>query len=148
MDRFQDIFTPPSSPTPEYNPREDILNQIRSMEDGERCDIRAQQFMNQFQTEPQMQDQGEVGGHPQQRIPVNPVGIHPPQGVPPVNTVNPPLNPANPVNLQIVNEYNSFNLANITPPIAPRWKQPGSHLDEFRKFKWSCLHILMVQGAT
>ena len=53
MDWFQDIFTPPSSPTPEYNPREDVLNQIQSMEDGDRRDARAQHFMNQFQAEQQ-----------------------------------------------------------------------------------------------
>ena len=80
--------------------------------------------MNQFQTEPQVQEQGAVDGHqgavggqPPQGIPINPVGEHPPQGVPPVNPVNPPLNHANPENFPIVNEYNSFNLANITPPI-------------------------------
>ena len=126
MDQFQDIFTPLSSPTPEYNPREDVLNEIQSMEDGDRQDARAQHFMNQFQAE--QQEQGAVGGHP------GAVGGHPPQGVPPVN-------PANPTNFQIVNKYNSFNLANITLPIAPRWKQPDNLLDEFRKFKWSCLHI-------
>ena len=27
-----------------------------------------------------------------------------------------------PANVQIVNEFNSFNLENITPPIAPKWK--------------------------
>ena len=43
------------------------------------------------------QEQGVVGGHP-------------PQDVPPV----------------IVNEYNSFNLANIMPPIGPKWKQPDN----------------------
>ena len=89
------------------------------MEDGDRRDVRAQHFMNQFQAK--QQEQGVVGGHP-------------PQGVPPVN-------PVNLANFQIVNEYNSFNLANITPPIAPRWKQPDNLLDEFRKFKRSCLHI-------
>ena len=83
------------------------------MEDGERRDIRAQQFMNQFQDE-----QGAVGGQPPQGTPVNPA--------PPVNVMNPPLNPANPANFQIVNEYNSFNLANITPPIAPKWRQPDN----------------------
>ena len=62
MDQFQDIFTPPSSPTPEYNPREDVLNQIQSMEDGDRRDARAQHFMNQFQAE--QQEQGAVSGHP------------------------------------------------------------------------------------
>ena len=75
--------------------------------------------MNQFQAEEQ--EQGVVGGHP-------------PQDVPPVN-------PANPANFQIVKEYNSFNLANIKPPIAPKWKQLDNLLDEFRKFKHSCLHI-------
>ena len=105
------------------------------MEDGERRDVRAQQFMNQFQIEPQVQEQGAFGGYPEA------VGGHPPQGAPPVYPVNPLLNPANPANFQIVNEYNSFNLANITPPIAPKWKQPDNLLDEFRKFKCSCLRI-------
>ena len=46
MDHFQEIFTSSDSPTPDYNPREDVLNQIRQMEDGERRNIRAQQFIN------------------------------------------------------------------------------------------------------
>ena len=96
------------------------------MEDGDRRDARAQHFMNQFQAE--QQEQGAVSGHP------GAVGGHPPQGVPPVN-------PANLANFQIVNEYNSFNLTNITLPIAPKWKQPDNLLEEFRKFKQSCLHI-------
>ena len=133
MDHFQDIFTPPAYPTHEYNPREDILNQIRSMEDGERREVRAQQFMNQFQGEQQVQEHGAVGGDPQGYPQVNP------QGYAPVNP--PPLNPTNPANFQIVNEYNSFNLANITPPIAPKWRQPDNLLDELRKFKHSCPHI-------
>ena len=118
MERFQDIFTPPASPTHEYNLREDILNQIRGMEDRERRDGRAQQFMNQFQGEQQIQEQGAVGGDPQGYPLVNPQGYQPvnPQGYAPVN---PPLNPANPANFQIINEYNSFNLANITLTVAP-----------------------------
>ena len=40
-----------------------------------------------------------------------------------------------------MNEYNSFNLANITPPVAPKWKQPDNLLDEFQKFKYSCKRI-------
>ena len=124
MDHFQDIFTHPDSPTPEYNPRDDVLNQIRWMEDGERRDFRAQQFINQFQADGQ--EQGAVGGR------------SPEVADPPVNLM---LNPANSANFQIVNEYNSFNLANITPPTAPKWKQPDNLLDEFRKFKRSCLHI-------
>ena len=82
--------------------------------------------MNQFQAE--QQEQGVVGGHPPQEVP--------------------PVNPVNPANFQIVNEYNSFILANIMPPIAPKWKQPDNLLDEFRKSKRSCLHILMVLCAT
>ena len=129
MGHFQDIFTPPQSLTPEYNLREDVLNQICSMEDGERRDARARQFMNQFQHEqqqPMQQEQGAVGGDPQGYPPVNPPMN--PQGFaqvnplmnPLMNPANPPVNPANPANFQIVNEYNSFNLANITPPVAPR----------------------------
>ena len=41
MDHFQEIFTPPDSPAPDYDPRENILNQIRQMEqmeDGDRRD--------------------------------------------------------------------------------------------------------------
>ena len=38
----------------------------------------------------------------------------------------PPLPPAavrqDPANVNIVNESNSFNLANVTPPIPPKWK--------------------------
>ena len=35
MDHFQEIFTLPESSVPEYDPRENVLNQIRWMEDGE-----------------------------------------------------------------------------------------------------------------
>lgn len=86
------------------------------MEDGERRDLRAQQFMDQFQ----MSNENELGA----------VGAQP--------SGQPTVSPANPANVQIVNEYNSFNLANITPPIAPKWKQPNDLLDDFRKFKQSC----------
>ena len=53
MDHFQEIFTLPESPAPEYDPRENVLNQTRRMEDGdsERRDAHARQFMNQFQQE-------------------------------------------------------------------------------------------------
>ena len=52
MDHFQEIFTPPESPAPDYDPRENVLNQIRQMEqmeDGARRDARVRQFINQFQ---------------------------------------------------------------------------------------------------
>ena len=47
MDHFQENFTPPKSPAPEYDARENVLNQIRRMEDGdsERRDACARQFM-------------------------------------------------------------------------------------------------------
>ena len=44
-------------------------------------------------------------------------------------------------NVQIVNEFNSFNLENITPPIAPKWKHSETLLDEYYKFKHSCQRI-------
>ena len=46
-----------------------------------------------------------------------------------------------PANVNIVNEYNSFNLTNVTPPIAPKWKTSETLLDGFCKFKWSCQRI-------
>ena len=46
-----------------------------------------------------------------------------------------------PANVQIVNELNSFNLENITPPIAPKWKHSETLLDEYHKFKCSCQRI-------
>ena len=103
MDHFQEIFTPPASPAPDYNPREDILHQIYSMEDGDRRDARAWQFINQIPGE--QQDQGAVGGVGQSfegYPPVNSQQYQPmnPQGPPPVNhqefqPVNPPVNPVN-----------------------------------------------------
>ena len=36
-----------------------------------------------------------------------------------------------PANVNIVNEYNSFNLANVTLPIAPKWKMSETLLDDF-----------------
>ena len=35
MGHFQEIFTPPESPGPDYEPRENVLNQIRQMEQME-----------------------------------------------------------------------------------------------------------------
>ena len=42
--------------------------------------------------------------------------------------------------VHILNEYNSFNLASITP-ITPKWKQPDILVEEFHKFKCSCMRI-------
>ena len=60
MDHFQEIFTPPESPSPDYDPREKVLNQIRQMEDGDRRDARVRQFINQFQAVDEQE--GAVGG--------------------------------------------------------------------------------------
>ena len=92
MDHFQEIFTPPESPAPDYGPRENVLNQIRQMEqmeDGDRRDARARQFINQFQAVDEQE--GAVGGQ------VSPV--------PPI--INLQVNP-NLDNVQTVNEYNSI----------------------------------------
>ena len=103
------------------------------MEDREndRRDTCARLFINQFQEvetgDLHGQEQGAVGGQvpkvPQAQVPLQ------------------PINPGNPANVQIVNEYNSFHLANITPPVAPKWKHPDSLLDEFHKFRRSCQRI-------
>ena len=53
----------------------------------------------------------------------------------------PKVSTENPANVSIVNKYNSFNLANVTPPVAPKWKQTDTLLDEFRKFWHSCQRI-------
>ena len=55
---------------------------------------------------------------------------------PPCVTNNP-----DPAHVQIVNEYNSFNLQNITPPIALKWKHSETLLDDLCKFKCSYQQI-------
>ena len=54
------------------------------------------------------------------------VGAEPP---PPPQTTGPMVHPVrqDPANVNIVNKYNSFNLANVTPPTAPKWKTSDSH---------------------
>ena len=66
---------------------------------------------------PEQGDVGAIGGEP----------LPPP---PPTGVLR-----QDPVNVNIVNEYNSFNLANVTPPIAPKWKTSEALLDNFCKFK-------------
>ena len=39
---------PPTSPEREIDPHENVLNQVRSLDDERRCDVRAQLFMNQL----------------------------------------------------------------------------------------------------
>ena len=54
---------------------------------------------------------------------------------PPVHQVPSQPNPANPV---IMIEYNSFNLAKVTPSITPKWKNNEFILDKYHKFQHSC----------
>ena len=126
MDQFGDIFTPPESPTPNYNPHENMLRCIQDMDEAERRSARTKQFMNLLNEAKEGNisvtgEQGATGGSaptPPPRVPTN-----------------------DPANVQIVNEFNSFNLQNITPPIAPKWKHSETLLDEYHKFKCSCQRI-------
>ena len=38
-------------------------------------------------------------------------------------------------------EYNQFNLQNINAPTPPKWKNNENILEDFKKFKHSCMHI-------
>ena len=104
MEQFIEIFTLPDSPNPEYNPRENVLNWIRVMDEAleaERRQAHTSHFLNQLNDAEtgyvsiihEDQDaQGAVGG----------------QGPPPP----PPQMRPDPA-VHIVNEYNSFNLATL-----------------------------------
>ena len=129
MDQFSEIFMPPESPNPDFNLCENVLNQIRNMDDAleaERRQACTRHFMNQLHDAETgnisaISDQGATGGQ---------------AGPPP-----PPRQSMDPANVHIVNEYNSFNLTNVTPPVAPKWKQTDTLLDDFHKFKHSCQRI-------
>ena len=41
----------------------------------------------------------------------------------------------------MVDEYNYFNLQNIKAPVPPKWKDNENILEDFKKFKHSCIHI-------
>ena len=126
MDQFGDIFTPSESPNPDYNPCENMLRHIQDMDEAERRSTRTKQFMNLLNEAEEgnisvSRERGATGG---------------PAPTPPHVSTNVDL-----ANVQIVNEFNSFNLQNITPPIAPKWKHSETLLDEYRKFKCSCQRI-------
>ena len=80
MKRFDDLFTPPASPEREIPPHEQVLNQVRSL-DNERCGAQAHLFMNQLNDAeagnvvPEPGDVGAIGGEPEPRLPPPPVGI-------------------------------------------------------------------------
>ena len=67
---------------------------------------------------------GNIGNViPEQRVIGGQIDPPPPQaGALPLPPASPPPPRQDPANVNIVNEYNSFNLTNITPPIAPKWK--------------------------
>ena len=46
MDQFGDIFTPPDSPNPNYNPHENMLRHIQDIDEAERRSTHTKQFMN------------------------------------------------------------------------------------------------------
>ena len=127
MKQFGDLFTPPASPDREIDPHENVLNQVRSIDD-ERRDVRAHLFMNQLNDA----EAGNIGNVvPEQGATSGQAGAPPP----PPPKASPRQDPAN---VNIVNEYNIFNLTNVTPPIAPKWKTGETLLDNFHKFKHSC----------
>ena len=55
----------------------------------------------------------------------------PPQPPPDHQVTLPTINPTTPV---IMNEYNSFNLANVTLSVVPKWENNEFALDEYCKF--------------
>ena len=130
MKHFDDLFTLPASPDREVTPCEQVLYQVRSI-DNERCGAWVCLFMNQLNDAEAgniVAEQGDVSA-----IGGEPLPPPPPAGIPPVCP--------DPANVNIVNEYNSFNLTNMTPPIAPKWKTSKTLLNDFHKCKWSCQRI-------
>ena len=126
MDRFGEIFMPPESPNPDYNPCENMLRHIQNMDETERRSAHTKQFMNLLNEA----EEGNISFSEERRATGGPASSPPPHVL-----------TNDPANVQIVNEFNSFNLQNITPPIAPKWKHSETLLDEYCKFKWSCQRI-------
>ena len=133
MEWFEDIFTPPESPG--HGIGTTVRRPIREF-DHESIDeetmqkVRIQLFMNQLNdaetgNTDSPEQTGTTGGIPAVNAPV---------------LLPPPVVKQEP-NMNIVNEYNSFNLANVTPPVPPKWKTSDTLLDDFRKFRRSCQHI-------
>ena len=50
------------------------------------------------------------------------------------------LHPSTSANIS-ANEYNQFNLQNVNAPTPPKWKNNENILEEFKKFKRSCMCI-------
>ena len=122
MGYFGEIFIPPASPNPEYDPRENMLRRIQDMDEAERRSNRIKQFMN-------LLNESEAGNISVSRE----KGATGGPATPPHVSTN-----ADPANFQIVNEFNSFNLQNILPPVPPKWKHSETLLDEYCKFQHFC----------
>ena len=50
MDWFSEIFMPPESPNPDFNPHENVINQLGNMDDAFKAErlARTRNFMNQL----------------------------------------------------------------------------------------------------
>ena len=116
-----------------------MLNQIRILYDAlevERRQACTEHFMSQLHNA----EAGNISISADQAGATHGQGGEGPPPPPP-RSGGPGISVENPANVNIVNEYNSFNLPNVTPPVAPKWKQTDTLLDNFRKFKSSCQRI-------
>ena len=124
MDQFEDIFTPPESPgwgigtTTIRRPMRDSIDEETMQK------VRTQLFINQLNDAKRgnvdtPEQTGATGGFP--------------ESIPP-----PPSPLKQEPNVNNMNEYDSFNLTNISPSVPPKWKSSDTLLDDFHKFRRSC----------
>ena len=73
----------------------------------------------------------------------NPVGISRRTGLNPLPDVHTysTSTPTGQLHQPAPDEYNQFNLQNINAPTPPKWKNNENILEDFKKFKRSCMHI-------
>ena len=90
-----------------------MLRQIQDMDEAERS-AHTKQFMNLLNEA----EEGNISVNEE----IGATGGLTPSPPPHVSTN------IDPANIQIVNEFNSFKLQNITPPIAPKWKHSETSL--------------------
>ena len=123
MDQFEDIFTPPESPGCRIGFGTAVRRPTRDSIDEETMQkVKTQLFMNQL-------NDAETGNADTPGQAGATGGFHEPVSPPPIKQEP---------NVNIVNEYNSFNLANVTPLVPPTWKTSDTLLDDFCKFRRSC----------
>ena len=128
MDQFEDIFTPPESPGQGIGTTTIRRPTRNSIDEKTMQKVRTQLFMNQLNDAEtgNVDTPGQAGATGGFNEPV----------LPPQIKQEP--------NVNIVNEYNSFNLANVTPPVPPKWKTSDTLLDDFCKFRRSCQHLMAL----